>query len=135
MELLTKDLRIGNLVYRKTNGEITVVEEVLKNRITCINNILINTKLTSSQINNFEPILLNSDWVVNKLGFITEMDNCSFVTKDGIGKNNWKMRIWNIGDCWCWNSDSYFKTEFKYVHQLQNLYHSIANEELIINLK
>jgi len=131
MELSTKDLRIGNLITRKSNGAITEVKEVLSNMILCINSALTNTKLTTSMIRNFEPIPLTSDLLTINLGFITEMDNCAFLLKDGIGENKWQMRIWNMGDYWCWNADGNFVIKFHYVHELQNLFHSLTNTELI----
>jgi hypothetical protein len=72
-----------------------------------------------------KPIPLTEEWLL-KFGF----------EKDGIYYENAhlqlsKMTSKNGYDCYCTDLDfSIFMTELKHVHQLQNLYFALTNEEL-----
>jgi len=78
-----------------------------------------------------KPIPLTEEWLL-KFGFV----DGSYLYK------NYKVKAgdyWNSvkfyeGE-WCYNNDDsdaacYFLTTIKYVHQLQNLYFALTNEEL-----
>jgi len=118
MEVLkATDLRIGNLVCkslksgngRKLNQKITIADfERIEESITF----------------NYEPISLNEQWLLD-LGFEEDENlfhNQIALYKNGIGGFNYNV--------------NYFEHENLYeissVHQLQNLYFALTNEELTL---
>lgn len=107
------ELRIGNIFKEKYSGDLVVVSELTKDRITF--DYQTNEKWQSEPIELTEEILL-------KYGF--EYDD-AFYYKDGIflEYDDNSLRV----DCM---SDS---VSVKYLHQLQNLYFALRNKELEIN--
>lgn len=96
--------------------------------------------------NNHKPIELTEEWLV-KFGFITmdaEVDFMEYAKEfeDGSFRfsifndggldmvNNYPFYITTTGQMKGWETE--YKTEFKYVHQLQNLYFCLCGEELIL---
>lgn len=80
----------------------------------------------------YKPIAITEDCLL-MLGFEYHDADENYVIKT---KNNWHNSIKEIEGDWCYNNDSsdancYFVRELKYVHQLQNLYYAINEEELI----
>jgi hypothetical protein len=127
------ELRIGN--YVQSRIEVGQKWDI----IVSANDLIGNYKL-------FEPILLTEEWLV-KFGFITmdaevdfmeyakEFEDGSFrfsVFNDGglDMVNNYPFYITTTGQMKGWETE--YKTEFKYVHQLQNLYFCLCGEELIL---
>ena len=122
--LQAKDLRIGNVLHY-TTAENDVLETTIDWQ---------DLKWISEDPKGFnlahDPIPLSEDRLL-ELGFEIEIyGNIKYayfgnnpITQDSM------IKLVNTGDCWfCRNA--HFKIEF--VHQLQNLYHSLKGEELTI---
>jgi hypothetical protein len=85
---------------------------------------------------NFEicrPIPITEEWVL-KLGFEYHSFDKNYVIKN---KDGYCNSIKNNDGEWCYNNDisdanCYFIRELKYIHQLQNLYYALNEEELTI---
>ena len=76
-------------------------------------------------IDNYEPIPLTEEWLV-KFGFLLDLHHHRRLTYS----LNRITTYMQDGIFWCdilWDC-----LEIKYVHQLQNLYFALTNEELII---
>lgn len=91
-------------------------------------------EMTASDFNfdesYFKPIPLTEKWLL-KFGF----EYSSFYGNYKIKAGNYSNSIKLYEGEWCYyNDDSdagcYFVTTIKYVHQLQNLYFALTNEEL-----
>ena len=147
-ELRLKDLRIGNFV-----NDAILEGEVL--RITGIaergndNGILTYTRLLSTQpdfsyadkqeqyensLSGVKPIILDEDWMIIRFGFKKR----SITTKENTGI---ELNSYFLGTCEFtmhtndWNLCCEFSLKvrsFKYVHELQNLYHALTGLELQI---
>lgn len=112
------DLRIGNVVM--LYGTETLIHPTdFKKWVKSSDNW---------EMSAFEPIPLTEEWLI-KFGF----------NKDGIlfekEKNaQFAVKKWTVGcfDEWIifWGYSRLVKTDIKYVHQLQNLYHALTGEEL-----
>ena len=79
---------------------------------------------------DYHPIPLTEEWLL-KFGFeyVESYDNYKIKAGD-----YWNSVKFYEGE-WCYNNDDsdagcYFLTTIKYVHQLQNLYFALTNEEL-----
>lgn len=119
------ELRIGNLVYpdMSSHEPITV----------CIKDF--------EDTYHLKPIPLTEEWLL-KFGFVITVDpenahykkvvnndfNESFVINRKVG-----YEVFYIGHKDC-NDYLCFTTQIKHVHQLQNLYFALTNEELKIEL-
>ena len=107
------ELRIGNLTKQ---GE---VKSFFENGIhvgfgKCYN------------FNELEPIPLTEEWLL-KLGFRTEESNCFEL--DNIHINTRRELMWVFTKC-----KNNIEIEIpEYVHQLQNLYFALTNEELTLD--
>lgn len=123
-----KELRIGNFV--NTNDYINL--EVLGISSTNVGLKLECTNFISVDYNELKPIPITVDWLL-KLGFEYHTFDKNYVIKT---KDNWHNSIKKIDGDWCYNNDfsdaaCYFVTDIKYVHQLQNMYYVLNEEELI----
>jgi hypothetical protein len=109
----SKDLRIGNLVLN-TKGNVDVINLEALSYIS---------KETYHQVN---PIPLTEEWLL-KFGF------------DKIGRNFElkKVAIWhNVNtEIYFFRFGLGFETHINSIHQLQNLYFALTNEELEITNK
>lgn len=119
------ELRIGN--YLELLGKIVKVEGVsnLPTRkemywIAC--NAFKDTKII-----HFKPIKLTEEWLL-KLGFIKSIgwDDFEYFDKNGV-----HIYVCNDGNDEWLEYEMEFKV--KSVHQLQNLYFALKNEELWLN--
>ena len=127
----TTDLRIGNLVSYK-NEDIVVVDAVSKDFILTHGQFKISTP-------NIEPISLTEQWLVD-FGFE------KYTGRYGVYYKHYALegfRVWLPRDIYGWGytvgrkdfetGDTYWvKNEVRYVHQLQNLYFALTQEELIL---
>jgi hypothetical protein len=139
-----QDLRIGN--YLKIDGILVRVRSVysftngsFKNNEGTVEayryDSIFEPKKISAGINRFEPIPLTEEWLV-KFGFVKDKkhDNCCdlklendfYLQGVGYGKSNIKYEV-ILTD----SSDNEL-TLVKHVHQLQNLYFALTNQELTI---
>ena len=107
------ELRIGNLVQSRI--EIGQKWDV----IVTANDLLGNYKL-------FEPIRLTREWLL-KFGFYTT--NWDDNTSLRLMINDYNSIVINLEFDYIEIVDLELKN-IKYVHQLQNLYHALTNEEL-----
>jgi hypothetical protein len=112
------ELRIGNFIKFSEDGTIFTVDSIEEKGLVVQN----EQETAWIELEEFEPIHLNEEWLL-KFGFIKSSDNNYY--KDG------KFTIYNrfknfglIGGLLSWK-------EFKYAHQLQNLYFALTGEELI----
>ena len=106
-----QDLRIGNLVRDYTDN--------------CIVHILAED-LTNTR--NFEPIPLTKEWLL-KMGF-EEKSKGEFIVHLGLYKFTASSHEYGIDFFYGSTYKDYIKPRF--VHSLQNLYHSLTGEELTI---
>ena len=124
------ELRIGNLVYR-TNKQ-TKEKLLIELTASCILDISANGENSSfiyKPIPLTEEILLKYGFVsggAKQLLFITldKKDEC-YLYLNPLGKG---IAIDQNG------KECSFEIEFKYVHQLQNIFFALTNEELTTNL-
>ena len=80
----------------------------------------------------YKPIPITVDWLL-KLGFEYHAFDKNYVVKSKQENNN---SIKKIDGDWFYNNDysdasCYFVRELRYIHELQNLYYAINEEELI----
>lgn len=124
------ELRIGNLV----NYGVNIVpiksihtESVLKNEVRVY--VELNEKLQNYclDITEIEPIPLTEERLL-KFGF--ELD----IEDDGYQKGKYKVSVSDEGCLFFINIGYYPEeiAEFKYVHQLQNLYFALTGGELVV---
>lgn len=127
-----QDLRIGNLV--DYNG-IHCTVEVINGEVDEVY-ILGDSFYYGVNIKEIEPILLTKEWLL-VFGFVQDKIDKSFVLNSfsifldkRIKANIYLKSIDGFGN-FTWNVASGLKVQ--YVHQLQNLYFALTNEELKIN--
>jgi len=110
--ILAQDLRIGNLV--KSDNAICEVDAILRNGN-------ISTNKGSGHVSEFQPIELTEE-ILLKCGFHQWFKQFDI--------NCFTIDLLENGTC------RYIRTNtiVKYLHELQNLYKSITNQELEIKL-
>ena len=117
----SNELRIGNWVEQPNNG-VT--------RVTAILNDL-QIKTETGYVDKYcMPIPLTEEWLL-KFGF--ELD----IEDGGYQKGKYKVSVSDEG-CLFFIYIGYYPeeiAEFKYVHQLQNLYFALTGEELELKEK
>lgn len=131
-----RELRIGNFLYYKDTNDLGTVELIHKNHYECRDEFGIFTPNCK-----YNPIPLTKEWF-EKFGF-EKADNdykIQFQKNDGFGNSNY----WIYVDTGIDNESNefiiqlvseegdWFTSKNKYVHQLQNLYFALTNEELTI---
>lgn len=113
------DLRIGNIVKQGI--------------IESIGSSLIQVSDTIYESEVIEPIPITEKWLL-KFGFYYQSSDKNYVVKSKQENNN---SIKKIDGDWCYNNDysdasCYFVRELRYIHELQNLYYALNDEELTI---
>lgn len=130
----TTELRLGNLVRRKSRKTISKVEGIYDTGIHAINPQLSQTKAVSSLIVNFEGIEITKE-ILLKNNFIQgdgQTINTSFYSiklkfiEFSINPNNGCLCM-SIND-----NDIYIPREILFVHELQNIIFEITRKELRI---
>ena len=127
----TKDLRLGNLVYK--DGEIYQIESLGYHKSESPwQNLVHLASDDDDNICDYKPILLTKEWLL-KFGFRKYND---FV-------GHWYLKDYDYsvinlhGKYTCFACDGDIKYQLKanirYVHQLQNLYFVLTGDELEIN--
>jgi len=124
------ELRIGNLVH--PHGDNSKVDKV--------------KTLGFTEFVDCEPIQLTDEWIYYKFGFIVKGETC-YGTKYVYPMSDWGFTIENSykDNTWFFGHEFYDAVEeslnnvsiniffdLKYVHQLQNIFHSLTGEELEI---
>lgn len=140
-----KELRIGNLIQFKSTGNIEMVEDIItyKRKYGCINDV---------NIQDVKPIPLTEEWLL-KFGFENwgkgNLYTNEYETYDRFvlhnvldGTSNFEVHIikstYGGSDVTqyiisCDEDDRLnWGEELEYVHQLQNLYFALTNNELTI---
>ena len=114
------ELRIGNLVT--IDGNVVEIYEIAHGVIEIANG------MEPYSINDIEPIPLTKEWLV-KFGF--EKPSYSW-NGDIFHLSEWGQSPLN----WCVamnKNGAMLVQKLKYVHQLQNLYYALTNQELTCN--
>ena len=123
-----QDLRIGNIIrqveYRNGNCDnLRKITGVNQEGYVNVKMIFDYANMRSHPIKWFLPIEINEDWLI-KLGF-EKTDR--FINK------NYVLLLYTSKVClYHYSNLSDAKVTIKYVHQLQNLYYSLTNQELSI---
>lgn len=111
-----RELRLGNYVLLQENDIV---------KIDFIDGIYFelgfNNMANVKALNQFDPIPLTEEWLL----------------KFGLDEYRKNIGIWNNGDAVYFNygnTNHEKSVAIKHVHQLQNLYFALTNEELTINL-
>lgn len=123
------ELRIGNFITANGMNVYWPIEgiEIISSNISTQS--LIYSHNSWLDLSSFEPIPLTEDWLLS-FGFVYDnvlnlysLKNSQFIS---LCQNITK-------EYWC-DYESYYglDIEIKYVHQLQNLYFALTNQELII---
>ena len=113
-----QELRIGNHILK--NGKLHYV-----NHLT-IRDIY---GLSVDDTDNFEPITLTEEWLL-KFGFgLTYFHNQYGVIENGYSNGKLRLRC-TIDNLFAFDFEDDKVTIIKYVHNLQNLYWCLCNQEL-----
>ena len=124
------ELRIGNFLQSDTN--IIKIVGVVKKDIYYYHN---KKNLYVLELNNFKPIPLTEEWLL-RLGFDISSSSGYNIKNNGIEIDIWFNDDGLINDIQISStniSGAYPNIKhFQYVHQLQNLYFALTNEELQI---
>jgi hypothetical protein len=120
-----QDLRIGNKIF-------------YRNKVTTVN--WQELKWIQEGNNNFQPIPLTEEWLLN-FGFSTTDYKNGYIGIDhkagGIITDfvlTYPLVIGEFQKHFIWEHSKFKYNELKYVHQLQNIFFALTNEELTINL-
>jgi hypothetical protein len=87
-------------------------------------------------LNDFNPIQITPEWL-ERAGFIywKEVDEWGSPDKDCVLRLNYFIGNSDNGNVW-YLGEGFYETEYhvyiKYLHQLQNLYHSLTATELVV---
>lgn len=126
------ELRIGNLV---TGYPINSINKIISIRENIIGNIPIKSRGEYLYpVEDASGIELTEEWLLkagfkniklekNQSFYRRQNDNLNLLIEEFLEKGQWRAKI---GFC--------FLAKIEYVHQLQNLYFVLTNEELIFNL-
>jgi hypothetical protein len=114
------ELRIGNLVFADLYGE----KPILVESICSINEDIFNSTTGEIPISSLKPIPLTEEWLL-KFGFVN-----NFLTTKGI-----LFEIGHVGSDFVNNEitlriNQVLSLKIHHVHQLQNLYFALTNQEL-----
>jgi hypothetical protein len=124
----SNELRIGNIVLDDYSGTIKVVN--INSEYNCIDYKKPNFKAVGRmEIQYIKPIPLTEEWLL-KFGFEIKKGGWSAAThkiNTELTINN-AHKVWRFTPIWCLDYAS-----IQYVHQLQNLYFALTNQELTIN--
>jgi len=114
-----EELRIGNLALGK-HKDWDKFDTISFDRGSKID-------LINSSMWDFKPIPLTEEWLI-KFGFKRTKNKMVFRAKElSIEVNDYGLvTIWQVTSQWHWTSHN------NQVHQLQNLYFALTNEELTI---
>lgn len=120
-----KDIRLGNYIqWDDDSKEIIQVESIERGEEETKNMYFVN----GGWIEDFLPVPISEDWLI-KFGFTKDKTDNYFY-----GHPTYKTfyPIYKRGESFGFNGLGLSVKEFKYIHQLQNLYYSLTSEELTI---
>jgi len=122
------ELRIGNLLKSNQSNTICEVNGLSEDEITANSLTSIWDEFKYDQV---EPIPLNEEWLL-KFGFIK--------SKEGFYKNFIDLAFNDIFKYWIVaeydeidGQGHLFRTKINFIHQLQNLYFALTEQELRMN--
>jgi hypothetical protein len=120
------ELRIGSLVYITDTSTLLFYKQVTQINIHNLMYLCGETK--ESFEFEIEPIPLTEDWLL-KFGF-THTHNTPHPNR--VFMKSWTEGYFKLEEIinYFWGGSDY-SVELEYVHQLQNLYFALTNEELI----
>lgn len=134
----SRELRVGNYVeWEDDSKDVVIIKGIVKPKKLGIWFVDIKypnkKKKYSASINEFKGIELTEEWML-KFGFeYSENDN--FYCLNIHGKPDLRIRDYTsinsgfkVGYWWNYKQFRYI-TDIKHVHQLQNLYFALTNEE------
>jgi hypothetical protein len=113
------ELRIGNYLFVPGIDREVIVSAMFKSHYVCEDSDGI--RFDESLRINYQPIPITEEWLL-KFGFIKSSDN-NYYKGDKFTIYNRFENFGLIGGLLSWK-------EFKYVHQLQNLYFALTGKEL-----
>ena len=122
-----KELRIGNLVTcLGKEVELIGISKWNGNNYTTLHYAEFKG-IIPIQLFHLKPIPLNEEWLLN-FGFKSNINKHSGCGYSIFGDfklwiDNSKITYWKVKG----------SVELKHIHQLQNLYHALTNEELTLN--
>lgn len=122
-----EELRIGNIVG-DYNGDDSKWFKVTPT------NIKVEQKANKQDFNRYRPIPISEEWLL-KLGFThNRMDNLLWKSMPfNIGEIHYEKKSYgNVFVLYGSSSSVFVPNDIEYVHQLQNLYHSLTGKELEI---
>ena len=118
-KIRASELRINNIV--EADGIIQRVYRIWQNGAELVEQEDGDDDLDYHE-NDIHPIPLTEEWLL-KFGF----------TKEVLGWKHWNLDLYLYLDNGCFESEQLpMFIYLKYVHQLQNLYFALTNEELCI---
>ena len=121
------ELRIGNLLRDKVSKTELEVIELTKDDIATY--VIDRSKFPLEKGWGLEPIPLTEEWL-KRFGYvIIETNKCVEAFRE-----NFRYSIQQVenSEHWFWCDGQTVITNLKYVHQLQNLYFALTNEELTL---
>lgn len=140
------DLRIGNLVtlndksmWKNLIGAALIVSGIEERNEPLFpdSSFVVAFKgskkvMPFSQFSEFiSPIPITEEWLI-KAGFSkSEYLKNEFTI---VRPSGWIMTICRYGDEWDFQTGDIQQSTFKYIHQLQNLFHALTGEELTFDL-
>lgn len=120
------ELRVGNYVVFSEDRTIFKVIEISEKGLGIEN----KQEITWIEMETFEPIPLTEE-ILLKCGF-----KCSRGESFQLMLNDWTNLYYNCGYFEISvNKHAFSLNHIQYLHQLQNIYHSLTNKELEINLQ
>ena len=122
-----KELRIGNLLRDKVSKTELEVIELTKDDI--VTYVIDRSKFPLEKGWGLEPIPLTEKWLKRFGYFIIETNKCVEAFRE-----NFRYSIQQVenSEHWFWCDGQTVITNLKHVHQLQNFYFALTNEELTL---
>jgi hypothetical protein len=128
------ELRIGNKVYNEA-GIIDTITDIEECRVGCK-----KSAYPYTCIDDIKPVLITEE-ILLKCGFVFKNQTYSIMLNSAdsyleirIVNNEYYPAIFQISEMSCENNNTVFLNKIDNIHQLQNLYFALTNEELTINL-
>jgi hypothetical protein len=136
------ELRIGNYVTEEVLGKCEVYEIHYDTVWVLVNNITIegkeNTRSFHLSINHLNPIPLTEEWLL-KFGFKEQIGFSKIIGLDLL--KSFEVAHNDLDKWYCYfrnfnkgllDDFVLLRSDLKHVHQIQNLYFALTNEELTI---